>query len=248
MSEIGAGDASEGVVTTHATVPSTVLPALGRENVPAMRSAPRRNGGSAIAAPVPATSGPARPGQASNLEHTLGRKKSRRERRHAQQDEILETYEAHHRELVRFAALVAPEPAMAEDLVQEAFVKLYAAWRRIEDPARVGGYLRSTVLNLARGRARHLGVIRRSRPEPRPDAASAESRAIVNDDRDRVVTALRHLSDRQQACLVLRHYEDRSESEIADILDISIGPVRTHVHRGMRALASILGEPVEAQA
>ena len=168
------------------------------------------------------------------------RARTRRQRRQDDQDQILATYERHHRELVRFAALVAPEPGMAEDLVQEAFVKLYSAWRRIDDPSRVGGYLRSTVLNLARGRARHLGVIRRNRPDPRPDAASAESRAMVNDDRDRVVDALRQLSARQRACLVLRHYEDRSESEIAEILDISIGSVRTHVHRGMQALTALL--------
>ena len=55
-----------------------------------------------------------------------------------------------------------------------------------------------------------------------------------------MVAALRRLSDRQRACLVLRHYEDRSESEIAEILDISIGSVRTHVHRGMERLAVLL--------
>lgn len=248
MSEIGGRDASEGVVTTHAALPSTVLPALGLKNGPPTRPAPHRTAGTTIAAPTPETIGRSRTGQYPTPGNTLGRRRSRRERRLTQQDEILAAYQAHHRELVRFAALVAPEPAMAEDLVQEAFVKLYAAWRKIEDPTRVGGYLRSTVLNLARGRARHLGVIRRNRPEPHPDAASAESRAMVNDDRDRVVAALRRLSDRQRACLVLRHYEDRSESEIADILDISIGSVRTHVHRGMQALASILGEPAEAKA
>ena len=245
MSEIGAHDASEGVVTTRATIPPAVHPAPRPQSGPAVRLAPHRAVATTLDEPMPDIIGRRNSGPRSGA---AGRKQTRRERRLAQQDEILATYEAHHRELVRFAALVAPEPAMAEDLVQEAFVKLYAAWRRIDDPTRVGGYLRATVLNLARGRARHLGVIRRNRPEPRPDAASAESRAMVNDDRDRVVAALRRLSDRQRACLVLRHYEDRSESEIADILEISIGSVRTHVHRGMQALASILGEPAEAQS
>jgi RNA polymerase sigma factor (sigma-70 family) len=119
---------------------------------------------------------------------------------------------------VRFARFVAPEPATAEDLVHEAFVKLYGAWNRIDDPAKIGGYLRTTVLNLARGRARHLGVIRRNRPDPRPDMASAEHGAMRNDARDRVVVALRQLSERQRACLVLRHYEDR-------------GAVADHQHR-----------------
>ena len=169
---------------------------------------------------------------------------SRRHRRRADQDQILAIYETHYRDLLRFASLTAPEPAMAEDLVHEAFVKLYGAWKRIDDPSRVGGYLRTTVLNLARGRARHLGVVRRNQPAALPDAASAESHVMVNDDRNRVVAALRGLSDRQRACLVLRHYEDQSESEIAEILGISIGSVRTHVHRGMQAMGQILDEEV----
>lgn len=167
---------------------------------------------------------------------------TRRARRDADHDEVLAVYRAHHGELVRFATFVAPENGMAEDLVHEAFVKLYGAWRRIDDPARIGGYLRTTILNLARGRARHLGVVRRNRPDPRPEMASAESGAMRNEDRDQVVTALRRLSERQRACLVLRHYEDRSESEIAEILGISIGSVRTHVHRGMAALGRLLYE------
>ena len=54
------------------------------------------------------------------------------------------------------------------------------------------------------------------------------------------------MADRQRACLVLRHYEDRSESEIAEILGISIGSVRTHVHRGMEALSRLLAAEAPA--
>ncbi|MEM7139884.1 MAG: SigE family RNA polymerase sigma factor [Actinomycetota bacterium] len=168
------------------------------------------------------------------------RRGSRRARRAERHDEVLAAYEAHHADLTRFARFITPEPAHAEDLVHEAFVKLYGAWDRIDDPAKVGGYLRTTVLNLARGRARHLGVVRRNRPDASPDMASAETGAMRNDSRDRVVEALQQLSERQRACLVLRHYEDRTESEIADILGISIGSVRTHVHRGMEALGRLL--------
>lgn len=209
MSEIGVRDASERVVTTHATL-----------------SAPMEA--------IPRGTAPGRPAR------TVGGRRSRRERRAERHDEVVAVYEAHYPDLLRFAGFIAPEAGMAEDLVHEAFVKLYGAWNRIDDPARVGGYLRTTVLNLARGRARHLGVIRRNRPDPRPDMASAESGAMRNDSRDRVVDALGQLSDRQRACLVLRHYEDRSESEIAEILGISIGSVRTHVHRGMESLGRLL--------
>lgn len=183
---------------------------------------------------APRETTPGRPATGSS------RRLSRREKRAERHDEVVAAYEAHYAALLRFAGFVAPEAGMAEDLVHEAFVKLYGAWNRIDDPAKVGGYLRTTVLNLARGRARHLGVVKRNRPDPRPDMASAEAGAMRNDSRDRVVDALRRLSDRQRACLVLRHYEDRSESEIAEILGISIGSVRTHVHRGMDALGRLL--------
>lgn len=246
MSEIQGPAASNQIVTINAT--TNLIPnraASARAAPPPAAStadasppnASVRAGSSAASSPRTKTAP-----DSSGARVTRTRKQSRQERRLAGHDQILATYEHHHRDLVRFASLVAPEPGMAEDLVHEAFIKLYSAWRRIDDPSRVGGYLRSTVLNLARGRARHLGVIRRNRPAPHPDAASAESRAIVNDDRDRVVAALRRLSDRQRACLVLRHYEDRTESEIAEILDISIGSVRTHVHRGMKTLTTILDE------
>ena len=66
------------------------------------------------------------------------RRVSRRGRRTAEHDEVLEAYRAHYSDLVRFAGLVAPEAAMAEDLVHEAFVKLYSAWRRIDDHDKVG--------------------------------------------------------------------------------------------------------------
>lgn len=172
------------------------------------------------------------------------RTSKRQARRALEHDAVLEIYRVHHHELLRFASFVAPEDAMAEDLVHEAFLKLYSAWRRIDDPSKVAAYLRTTVLNLARGRARHLGVIRRNRPDPRPETASAEWAAMRSNSRENVICALRRLSDRQRACLVLRHYEDRSESEIAEILGISIGTVRTHVHRGMQSLSRLLTEEV----
>ena len=170
------------------------------------------------------------------------RRSRRQARRAAEHDAVLDVYRSHHRDLVRFATFVAPENAIAEDLVHEAFLKLYASWRQIEDPSKVAAYLRTTVLNLARGRARHLGVARRNRPDPRPDTQSAESAAMRIDSRDLVVAALRQISDRQRACLVLRHYDDRSESEIAEILGISVGSVRTHVHRGMQSLSRLLDQ------
>ena len=156
-------------------------------------------------------------------------------------DTILRIYHEHHEALLRFATLVAPEDCQAEDLVQDAFVRLYRSWGKVESPAKVGGYLRVTILNLARGRGRRLGVARRHRSEPLPDAASAEHHAIGRLHNAEVVHALQSLSRRQRECLVLRYFEGYSESEIAETLGISIGSTRTHVHRGTAALRAAMG-------
>jgi len=155
--------------------------------------------------------------------------------------EIIDLYAAHHDALVRFAALMAPEDGMAEDLVQEAFVRLYKSWRTIRDPEKVPAYLRSTVANLARGRGRRISTARKHRPVAAPDAASAEEGAIRTETQAEVVALLRSLPDRQRQCLVLRYYEGQTESEIATTLGISVGSVRTHTSRGMAALSAHLG-------
>jgi RNA polymerase sigma-70 factor (sigma-E family) len=155
--------------------------------------------------------------------------------------EIIDLYATHHDALVRFAALMAPEDGMAEDLVQEAFVRLYKSWRKIREPEKVPAYLRSTVANLARGRGRRISTARKHQPAAAPDAASAEEGAMRSETQAEVVRLLRTLPDRQRQCLVLRYYEGQTESEIAATLGISIGSVRTHTSRGMAALGNHLG-------
>ncbi len=157
--------------------------------------------------------------------------------------QVLELYDAHHDALLRFAALVAPEDGMAEDLVQEAFVRLYKSWRRIREPEKVPAYLRATVANLARGRGRRLSVAQRHRPSIPPNAMSAEEGALRTETANEVVERLRRLPPRQRECLVLRYYQGLTESEIARTLGISIGSVRTHTTRGMAAMSTSLGAP-----
>ena len=157
-------------------------------------------------------------------------------------DDVVHAYRDHHLSLLRFASLVAPEDGMAEDLVQEAFIRLYKAQKPLEDRAKLPAYLRTTIVNLARGRRRRMALARRRTDDPVTDAAPAELGALRRQEQERVVQALRDLPERQRSCLVLRHYEDRSESEIAAILGISVGSVRTHVHRGKAALQRTLGE------
>ena len=130
-------------------------------------------------------------------------------------------YTAHYRSLVRLAALLLDDVGASEEVVQDAYVKMHGAWRRIREPEAAVGYLRTTVVNLARSRLRHRQVVQRHAPKPMPDAPSAEHGAMALLERDRLVRALRTLPTRQRECLVLRYYGDLSEVQIAEAMGIS---------------------------
>jgi RNA polymerase sigma-70 factor (sigma-E family) len=163
-----------------------------------------------------------------------------RARRQEAREAVLELYGEHYASLVRLAHLMAHDPSQAEDIVSEAFLKLYGAWHRV-DADKALAYLRATVANGARGRARRHLVALRHRPAAPVDVAPAEEGAIARESQREVVDALRVLPARQRECLVLRHYADLSETEIASTLGISVGSVRTHVKRGYARLERELG-------
>jgi RNA polymerase sigma-70 factor (sigma-E family) len=151
--------------------------------------------------------------------------------------ELRDLYQHHRWDLVRLARLVLHDPVDAEEVVQDAFVQAHLSWAKLRDPAKGLAYLRSAVLNAARSRLRHQKVVERYDPGPARIGASPETALEADDDRQRVMAALRSLPDRQRECLVLRYYLDLSEAEIATTLGISPGSVKTHAHRGLAALA-----------
>lgn len=164
-------------------------------------------------------------------------------------DEVLDAdealtalYTAHYRKLVRIAALLLDDVGLSEEVVQDAYIKMHGAWRRIRDPQAAEAYLRTTVANLARSRMRRRMVAQKHAPKPMPDAPSAEHGAMDALERDRVIHALRGLPRRQRECLVLRYYADLSEAQIAEAMGISPGAVKSHASRGMAALRARLEE------
>ena len=153
---------------------------------------------------------------------------------------IAQLFTEHYRPLLRLASLLVDEPAAAEDVVQESFVRLHRAWDEIEDLDAAPAWLRSTALNLARSGLRRRQVFARLRVVPASNAPSAESHVVLSDDRRMLVEALRALPRRQREVLVLRYYADSSEAEIARLLNITSGSVKTHAHRGLEALRAAL--------
>jgi RNA polymerase sigma-70 factor (sigma-E family) len=149
-------------------------------------------------------------------------------------------YTSHYRQLVRLAALLLDDLSTSEEVVQDAYVRMHGAWRRIRDPDAAVGYLRTTVVNLARSRMRRRLVAQRHLPKPMPHAPSAEHGALEQLERDQVVRALRSLPARQRECLVLRYYADLSEAQIAETMGISPGAVKSHASRGIATLRARL--------
>jgi RNA polymerase sigma-70 factor (sigma-E family) len=149
-------------------------------------------------------------------------------------------YRTQYQQLVRLAAFIVGDPGTAEEVVQDAFVAMHAAWRRLRDTDNAVFYLRRSVINRSRSVLRHRAVVDKHAPKPAPDAPSAEHEALNLFERLDVVAALRTLSARQREALVLRYYADLSEAQIASAMGISKGAVKSHASLGRSALRAYL--------
>ena len=153
----------------------------------------------------------------------------------AEDTKLGELYVRHASDAVRLAYLLTGDRALAEDLVQDAFVKLAGRLVHLRDPGAFDAYLRRTVVNLANSSFRRKRVereyLRRSAAEP-----AAIGDAPDTDRRDELWTDLQRLPARQRAAIVLRIYEDLPEARVAEILGCRPGTVRSLVSRGLAQL------------
>jgi len=149
-------------------------------------------------------------------------------------------YGTQYRPLVRMSAMLLGDTGAAEEVVQESFIAVHAAWRRLRDIDKAVPYLRRSVLNRSRSILRHRMVTDRHVPVREPDMPSAEQGAIAQFERSAVIEALRSLPARQREALVLKFYLELSEEEIAAAMKISTGAVKSHTSRGKAALRTAL--------
>ena len=136
--------------------------------------------------------------------------------------------------LLRAAYLLTGNRADAEDLVQAALAKTYQAWDRIEDRAALDGYVRRAMINT------HISWWRRRKFEEYPtdelpDQPVADH-AGRGDLHDSLRSAVERLPQRMRAAVVLRYYEDMTEAEVADVLGVSQGTVKSTVSRAVAKL------------
>jgi RNA polymerase sigma-70 factor (sigma-E family) len=151
-------------------------------------------------------------------------------------DMLTETYRTHYRSLLGLAALLLDDTASCEDVVQEAFIRVHSARKRVRDSEKTLAYLRQTVVNLSRSTLRRRILGMKLLSKPMPDMASAEEGAYDRMERDELKRALRGLQRRQREVLVLRYFADMTEVQVAEVLGLSLGSVKAYGSRGIAAL------------
>lgn len=146
--------------------------------------------------------------------------------------------------LFRTAYLMTGDAADAEDLVQEAFVRIARRWHRVRSMKRPAAYARRALVNLALDGARRRSKLRAELDAPEGGAEHADetaARALREvDDLAEFRWALAQVPPGQRAVLVLRYWEDLAVAEVAEILGCSAGTVKSAASRGTARLASIL--------
>jgi RNA polymerase sigma-70 factor (sigma-E family) len=137
--------------------------------------------------------------------------------------------------LVRLGYSLTLDVGRAEDLVQESLAKLWAVWPRVRDGS-PEAYVRRTIVNgaISASRRKWRGEEPREELPDLPDAGVDGPGTV--DDRDWVRRGLATLSLHQRAVVVLRYAEDLSERQVADLLGMSTGTVKTHASRGLARL------------
>jgi RNA polymerase sigma-70 factor (sigma-E family) len=150
--------------------------------------------------------------------------------------------------LVRSATLLLNDVQSAEDVVQEAFVRLDRRTRRLTEVASQQAYVREVVVNLSRSALRRRVVALKHAPRPTPPAPSADTAVMAALARDELVAALRRLPSRQREALVLRFYEDLTEAEIANAMGCRPGTVKATLSQAKKSLARLLGDDGEEQS
>jgi DNA-directed RNA polymerase specialized sigma24 family protein len=133
-------------------------------------------------------------------------------------------YLAYYRPLVRMAALLVQDLATAEEIVQDSFVAVHAAWRRLPDADHALSYLRRSVVDRSRSVLRQHVVVDK----------------LVEVERSAFISALWTLPARQREVVVLRYFAELPETQVASATGISPGAVKAHAERAMSSLRAEL--------
>lgn len=163
-----------------------------------------------------------------------------------------------YKKMIYFLALdMAGNPADAEDISQEVFIKVHRSFGTFKKDAKLGSWLYRITYNAC------IDHLRKRETTPtavgdevldlktREDAALMSSARLTDPARaaeseilqDRIVRALDKVSPQEKAVFLLRHYDDLLLKDIADVLGLSIGSVKSYLFRAVKKLQKELGGP-----
>jgi RNA polymerase sigma-70 factor (ECF subfamily) len=156
------------------------------------------------------------------------------------EDEFSAFFASQYGELCWLGYLLTGSRAEAEELAQEALVRTWWRWKLVGRPDDPASYARQVLVNRRRSLLRRAAVEARwlARSRPQEVALSpGDERALV------LWQAVGALPARQRAVLVLRFREDLTEAQVARLLGLPLGTVKSLGHRAMARLRQRLGEP-----
>jgi RNA polymerase sigma-70 factor (ECF subfamily) len=162
----------------------------------------------------------------------------------ASRDERLaDLFRAESARAVRLAFLLTGQRQLAEDLAQDAFLRIAGRLRSV-DPDSFAAYYRQTLINLVRSHHRHARVRRRYADRIEADARRVrdvvERASVPNERDDRLWNALAALPPGQRETIVCRYYLDLSEQQTAEVLGVRPGTVKSATSRGLQTLRAAL--------
>lgn len=160
----------------------------------------------------------------------------------AAEDRLTELVRARGPALVGYAYLLVGEKRAAEDLVQDAFVKVFVRLRDGSSPVAMEAYVRRTILTLhvdSYRRSRRWAAVRHLFATPERDDQHADAEQAKD-----IRSALGHLSPQERTCIVLRYFDDLTVPQTAERMGLHPGTVKRYLHHAVTKLESLLG-PLE---
>jgi RNA polymerase sigma-70 factor (sigma-E family) len=150
-------------------------------------------------------------------------------------DEFTEYVTARWPTLVRSAVLLGCTPSEAEDLVQSALERCLLKWNRVRAAEDRDAYVHRVLVNCFRSsrRRRWHGELPSA---SLPESSGGDQTAVV-DDTDAVMRALDRLPGDQRTAVVLRYYAHLTEQQMASVLGVAAGTVKSRLSRAVKALA-----------
>ena len=145
-------------------------------------------------------------------------------------------FHLHYRRLLGLAGLLVDDRGTAEEVVQDAFERLYRSWGGLRSPEAAVAYLDRSVVNGARSRLRRRFTERSYQLPEAGSTPSAESAGVDHRQSDDLFAAVQQLPQRQREVIVLRFFLDLSEVQIAGWLGVSPGSVKKHASRATATL------------